>query len=132
ATAAVVAAGPVGLSWRGRTAPLAWTRRLRTLAGVWACLEAAAVAGGAVAGEGPGAGGGGGVGGPRPGRPGLRPHRSRRTASGPVPRGACRGPAAPGGAHGGGHHRLVRQDEDPGVVGPTAFPDPVPRGQPRD
>jgi UDP-N-acetylmuramoyl-tripeptide--D-alanyl-D-alanine ligase len=43
----------VGLSWRGRTAPLAWTRRLRTLAGVWACLEAAAVAGGTVAGQGP-------------------------------------------------------------------------------
>jgi UDP-N-acetylmuramoyl-tripeptide--D-alanyl-D-alanine ligase len=53
ATAAVVAAGPVGLSWRGRTSPLAWTRRLRTLAVVWASLEAAAVAGGIVAGEGP-------------------------------------------------------------------------------
>ncbi len=56
ATAAVVAAGPVGLSWRGRTSPLAWTRRLRTLALVWAGLEAAAVAGGIVAGEGPVAG----------------------------------------------------------------------------
>ncbi len=53
ATAVVVAAGPVGLSWRGRTSPLAWTRRLRTLALVWAGLEAAAVAGGTVAGEGP-------------------------------------------------------------------------------
>jgi UDP-N-acetylmuramoyl-tripeptide--D-alanyl-D-alanine ligase len=53
ATAVVVAAGPVGLSWRGRTAPLAWTRRLRTLAAVWAGLEVVAVAGGAVAGQGP-------------------------------------------------------------------------------
>jgi UDP-N-acetylmuramoyl-tripeptide--D-alanyl-D-alanine ligase len=52
-TAVVVAAGPVGLSWRGRTSPLAWTRRLRTLALVWAGLEAAAVAGGIVAGQGP-------------------------------------------------------------------------------
>jgi UDP-N-acetylmuramoyl-tripeptide--D-alanyl-D-alanine ligase len=33
------AAGPVGLGLRGRTAPLAWTRRLRTLAGVWAGLQ---------------------------------------------------------------------------------------------
>ncbi len=38
ATAAVVAAGPLGLTVRGRTSPLAWTRRLRTLAGVWAGL----------------------------------------------------------------------------------------------
>ncbi|HEY5024905.1 MAG TPA: UDP-N-acetylmuramoyl-tripeptide--D-alanyl-D-alanine ligase, partial [Acidimicrobiales bacterium] len=53
ATAVVVGAGPVGLSWRGRTAPLAWTRRLRTLALVWIGVEAAAVAGGTVAGQGP-------------------------------------------------------------------------------
>jgi UDP-N-acetylmuramoyl-tripeptide--D-alanyl-D-alanine ligase len=39
AVAAVVAAGPVGLSLRGRTSPLAWTRRLRTLAVVWVVLE---------------------------------------------------------------------------------------------
>ncbi len=32
ATAAVVALGPLGLSLRGRTSALAWTRRLRTLA----------------------------------------------------------------------------------------------------
>ena len=37
--AAVVTAGPVGLSLRGRTSPLAWTRRLRTLAAVVAALE---------------------------------------------------------------------------------------------
>lgn len=37
--AAVVAAGPLGLSLRGRTSPLAWTRRLRTLAAVWASVE---------------------------------------------------------------------------------------------
>jgi len=53
ATAAVVAVGPIGLSLRGRTSPLAWTRRLRTLALVWAGLEAGAVAGGTVAGHGP-------------------------------------------------------------------------------
>ena len=34
-----VATGPFGLSVLGRTAPLAWTRRLRTLAGVWAGLQ---------------------------------------------------------------------------------------------
>lgn len=33
-SAAVVAGGPLGLSWRGRTAPLAWTMRMRRLAGV--------------------------------------------------------------------------------------------------
>ena len=38
-TAAVVAAGPLGLGIRGRSSPLAWTRRLRTLALVWAALE---------------------------------------------------------------------------------------------
>jgi UDP-N-acetylmuramoyl-tripeptide--D-alanyl-D-alanine ligase len=37
--AAEVAVGPVGLSLRGRTSPLAWTRRLRTLAAAWALLE---------------------------------------------------------------------------------------------
>jgi UDP-N-acetylmuramoyl-tripeptide--D-alanyl-D-alanine ligase len=49
-TAAVVAAGPLGLSWKGRTAPLAWTRRLRTLAGVWAILEIVVVVIGLVTG----------------------------------------------------------------------------------
>jgi UDP-N-acetylmuramoyl-tripeptide--D-alanyl-D-alanine ligase len=49
-TAAVVAAGPLGLSWKGRTAPLAWTRRLRTLAGVWAFLEIVVVVIGVVTG----------------------------------------------------------------------------------
>ncbi|MGO8871698.1 MAG: Mur ligase family protein [Acidimicrobiales bacterium] len=42
--AAVVVAGPLGLSLRGRTSPLAWTRRMRTLAAVWAVLELALVA----------------------------------------------------------------------------------------
>ncbi len=37
ATAGVV--GPVGLSPRGRTSPLAWTRRSRSLAAGWALLE---------------------------------------------------------------------------------------------
>jgi UDP-N-acetylmuramoyl-tripeptide--D-alanyl-D-alanine ligase len=39
AVAAVVTAGPLGLTLRGRTSALAWTRRLRTLAAVWAVLE---------------------------------------------------------------------------------------------
>ena len=36
--AAAVAAGPFGLGLRGRTSKLAWTRRMRTLAAVWAVL----------------------------------------------------------------------------------------------
>lgn len=43
AVAVVVAVGPLGLSWKGRTSPLAWTRRLKTLAGTWAVLEAVLV-----------------------------------------------------------------------------------------
>ncbi len=43
-TAVVVTAGPLGLSVRGRTSPLAWTRRLRTLAALWVLLEAVVVA----------------------------------------------------------------------------------------
>ena len=50
ATAAVVAAGPIGLGVRGRTSPLAWTRRLRTLAAVWAGLVVVLVVVGVVTG----------------------------------------------------------------------------------
>ncbi len=50
AAAVGVAAGPVGLSLRGRTSPLAWTRRLKTLASVWAGTELVLVAVGAVLG----------------------------------------------------------------------------------
>jgi UDP-N-acetylmuramoyl-tripeptide--D-alanyl-D-alanine ligase len=39
ATAAVVIAGPPFLGVRGRTSPLAFTRRLRLLAGVWLVLQ---------------------------------------------------------------------------------------------
>lgn len=53
ATAAAVVVGPVGLGVRGRTSPLAWTRRLRTLAGVWAALQAGGLAAGIVLGSGP-------------------------------------------------------------------------------
>ncbi len=53
APAVVVAIGPVGLSLRGRTAKLVWTRRLRTLAGVWAALQAVVVAAGVLGGVGP-------------------------------------------------------------------------------
>jgi UDP-N-acetylmuramoyl-tripeptide--D-alanyl-D-alanine ligase len=41
--AAVAAVGPFGLSLRGRSSPLAWTRRLRVLAAVWAALEVVVV-----------------------------------------------------------------------------------------
>jgi UDP-N-acetylmuramoyl-tripeptide--D-alanyl-D-alanine ligase len=41
ATAAVVIVGPPFLGVRGRTSPLAFTRRLRLLAGVWLVLQAA-------------------------------------------------------------------------------------------
>ena len=43
-TAGAVAAGPFGLSLKGRTSKLAWTRRLRTLAAVWAVLTIALAA----------------------------------------------------------------------------------------
>lgn len=48
-----IAVGPFGLSLRGRTARLAWTRRLRTLAGAWAAITVAAVAAGVLVGAGP-------------------------------------------------------------------------------
>jgi UDP-N-acetylmuramoyl-tripeptide--D-alanyl-D-alanine ligase len=50
ATAAAVAVGPLGLTLRGQTSALAWTRRLRTLAVVWAVLELVVVAIGVVSG----------------------------------------------------------------------------------
>jgi UDP-N-acetylmuramoyl-tripeptide--D-alanyl-D-alanine ligase len=37
--AAAVGVGPFGLGLRGRTSKLAWTRRLKTLAAVWAVLQ---------------------------------------------------------------------------------------------
>ena len=51
-TAFVVTVGPVGLGLRGRTSPLAWTRRLRTLAAVWAGLQGGAIAAGVLLGAG--------------------------------------------------------------------------------
>ncbi len=45
-------AGPVGLHLRGRTSPLVWTRRLRTLGATWAVLQSGAIAAGAVLGAG--------------------------------------------------------------------------------
>jgi UDP-N-acetylmuramoyl-tripeptide--D-alanyl-D-alanine ligase len=53
ATAAAVTVGPVGLGLRGRSSPLAWTRRLRTLAAVWAVLQGGAIAAGVELGAGP-------------------------------------------------------------------------------
>ena len=49
-TAGVVACGPLGLTLRGRTSPLAWTRRLRTLAATWVLLEVLVVVVGIVVG----------------------------------------------------------------------------------
>ena len=43
--------GPLGLSLRGRTSRLAWTRRLRTLAGVWLVLHLLVVGVGAWSGQ---------------------------------------------------------------------------------
>ncbi|HZQ26184.1 MAG TPA: UDP-N-acetylmuramoyl-tripeptide--D-alanyl-D-alanine ligase [Acidimicrobiales bacterium] len=45
------AVGPFGLALRGRTSKLAWTRRLRTLAAVWAALQLLLVALGLLARE---------------------------------------------------------------------------------
>ncbi len=50
ATAVAVAVGPVGLGVRGRSSPLAWTRRLRTLAAVWLVAQLVLVAVGIVTG----------------------------------------------------------------------------------
>ncbi|MGH9066722.1 MAG: hypothetical protein ACRD0J_04415, partial [Acidimicrobiales bacterium] len=49
-TAAATAAGPVGLSLKGRTSPLRWTPRLRRLAVTWAVLQLVAIAGSVVLG----------------------------------------------------------------------------------
>ncbi|MEY2477547.1 MAG: UDP-N-acetylmuramoyl-tripeptide--D-alanyl-D-alanine ligase [Actinomycetota bacterium] len=47
-----IACGPFGLPLRGKApGPLAWTRRLRTLAAVWAALQAIIIGIGALAGE---------------------------------------------------------------------------------
>ncbi|MHB8498200.1 MAG: Mur ligase family protein [Acidimicrobiales bacterium] len=51
-TALVVAGGPLGLRTRGRTAPLVWTRRMKSLAAVWATGEALVLLAGVVLGLG--------------------------------------------------------------------------------
>ncbi|MEO6121184.1 MAG: Mur ligase family protein, partial [Acidimicrobiales bacterium] len=53
AAAAALAVGPSGLTLAGRTSRLVWTRRLRTLAAVWAGLHLLLVAVGGAAGAGP-------------------------------------------------------------------------------
>jgi len=50
-TGAVVAVAPLGLSLRGRTSRLRWTRRLATVAAATAFVEAAVVAAGALSGS---------------------------------------------------------------------------------
>jgi UDP-N-acetylmuramoyl-tripeptide--D-alanyl-D-alanine ligase len=52
-TGVVVGVGPSGLGLRGRSSPLAWTRRLRTLALVWALLQLVAAGIGVALGVGP-------------------------------------------------------------------------------
>lgn len=51
-TTATVMTGPFGLPLRGRTGPLHWTRRMKTLAGVWLFLHVLVVAAGVAAGTG--------------------------------------------------------------------------------
>jgi UDP-N-acetylmuramoyl-tripeptide--D-alanyl-D-alanine ligase len=51
--AVVVAVGPVGLGLRGRSAPLAWTRRMKTLGVVWLVLQGGVFAAGIAFGEAP-------------------------------------------------------------------------------
>ncbi len=48
--AAVVVAGPLGLSLRGRSASLVWTRRLIRLAVIWGLLEVVVVVAGVISG----------------------------------------------------------------------------------
>ena len=48
-----VAVGPFGLGIHGRTSALAWTRRMRTLAGMWLALELAVIGLGLALGNGP-------------------------------------------------------------------------------
>jgi UDP-N-acetylmuramoyl-tripeptide--D-alanyl-D-alanine ligase len=50
AAAAVAAVGPWRLSVRGRTSPLVWTRRLRTLAAFWGLAEVVVLVAGVLAG----------------------------------------------------------------------------------
>ncbi|HEX4245948.1 MAG TPA: Mur ligase family protein, partial [Acidimicrobiales bacterium] len=50
ATAVAIAVGPLGLTLHGRSSPLAWTRRLRTLAAVWLGAQLVVVAVGIVTG----------------------------------------------------------------------------------
>jgi UDP-N-acetylmuramoyl-tripeptide--D-alanyl-D-alanine ligase len=52
-TGVVVGVGPAGLALRGSSAHLAWTRRLRTLALVWALLQLAVAGIGLAVGAGP-------------------------------------------------------------------------------
>ncbi len=51
--AVAVTVGPVGLRWRGTSAPLVLTRRLRTLGATWVVLEVMVVAAGVALGAGP-------------------------------------------------------------------------------
>lgn len=53
ATAVAVTVGPRGLKWRGTSAPLVLTRRLRTLGATWVALQVALMATGVALGAGP-------------------------------------------------------------------------------
>ncbi len=83
ATAVIVAVGPPGLGLRGRTAALAWTRRVRTLAAVTLLLVVAAVAVGVLTGVGPLVAAATAMAVPVADRRRLRRHRTFRGPGGP-------------------------------------------------
>ena len=120
--AGAVAFGPVGLGLRGRTSPLAWTARLRTLAAVAALIAAALIGAERVGGWRPAAVTAclvaiAAAGGHR------RRSRGDRAARTPAPRSVLRQAHAPpgvGATDGRRHHRLVRQDDHQGLRGPSA------------
>ena len=123
-TAAIVAVGPVGLGLRGRTSALAWTRRAKTLAGIWLVLDAAVISHRR-------ARAGSGRSGRRPWLRGPGPRRHLLHLAGPFERwqartyvSRARRATSSGGAHGRGHHRLLRKDERPRATSPTWSPVP--------
>ena len=130
ATAAIVVLGPPLLGVRGRTSPLVFTPRLRRLTALWLVLQAR----GDRCRD---------TGAPRrsfrrtrrlrragPGRRRGRPPQPRRAPPGHPVRHGGAGAPGPGGADGGGDHRVVRQDLDQAARGPPAGRLAHGRGQP--
>ena len=118
-SAAAVTLAPLGLGVRGRSAPLRWTRRLRTLAVIWVVLTGAIVVVGWLIGVAPVVAASVAV---------LTPLLVDTAAAlvAPVERRLAdryvqlrRRPAGPGSAHCRGHHRILRQDIDEEPCGPA-------------